>query len=246
MKESRFRIGFEIEKSHRTWMRIGDIIEKGWEVRGEHCGAELVSPVLPLRMKYLEREFNKPEIKRFMDADGNNHCGGHITVSDLERTNINLFNDLAGYFPLIYALFPIREMTHWCVPKREDEYGWGGKGSAVCYRTDSGAREEKGFGIEFRYFDEARNVQQNLDRARLLLYMMKHPVKGVVGAMKLYNKGVLRELLLPIMEHSGVKEVQFLDSVIRLSKTKCLTYKEGMLEEEVNNIKEKGKKLCAE
>jgi hypothetical protein len=175
-----FWIGFEIEKEDRDILesiRLSDFRSAFPEWRKERdsslsagSGFELISPILPLNVDYLSVMLkNSPILSRHINAKFTVKCGGHINISDENRTPDALYDDIAGYFPILAALYPSRCSNSFSKLYGKIKMKEGNSGrSAFNLRSDR---------IELRIFPAVRNVENLLFRARLIRYMMENPAR---------------------------------------------------------------------
>jgi len=175
-----FYIGFEIEKEDedvRNSISISEFKAAFPHWRKERDGSlsgssgyELISPILPLDIDFIREMFRySPILTRHINADFSAKCGGHINISDENRPADILFDDIAGYFPILAALYPSRCNNDFSklYGKIKMKGGIGGR-SAFYLRSDR---------IELRIFPAVRNVENLIFRANLILYMMRNPAR---------------------------------------------------------------------
>jgi hypothetical protein len=175
---SRFHIGFEIEKEDsdvKESISIYDFKEKLPKWRKErdgslddYSGYELISPIFPMDLDLIENHIKSSSIlMRHINADFSNSCGGHINVSDSENTPEDLYDNLSGYFSILYALYPNR--IHGTYSKGYSKNYMkkeGGKRLAINLKNDR---------IELRIFPAVRSVKNLLFRLRVVEFMLKNP-----------------------------------------------------------------------
>lgn len=117
----RFTCGLEIEKEDSNVLkRIAPTKDQlyaneGWCIETDgslnsNGGFEAVSGILPL-MKTDKIIETLEAARDIINADYSEKCGGHIHVKDRDRDQYELYHDMVGYFPLLYALYPKRALN---------------------------------------------------------------------------------------------------------------------------------------
>ena len=171
---TRFTVGFEVEKEDSDAVETGyyDLYEgTGWikESDGsldDETGFELVSPAFDLLDDGLDRAIaGSAELQSLLEAGISSDCGGHINFGIVGRSGQQTCELAAGWFPLIYAMFPQRAReSQWSkMYKLEQTKSCaGGKYMAVAVHDNR---------IEFRVFSAVRSVRHLLYRRDLLLLL---------------------------------------------------------------------------
>ena len=125
--ESRYCVGFEIEKTyfnrddnHRRGDRIGELeLFKGFELDSS-CGVEAITHILPLlpkgqwRNKVYDMFYKSRHIIEEDFSPSNADCGGHITLSCKDMSSVDLFNKVRNYSGLIMSLYRVRLVNGFC------------------------------------------------------------------------------------------------------------------------------------
>lgn len=177
-----FWIGFEIEKEDRDIRESITLSEfksafPQWRKERDgslksDSGFELISPILPLDIDYLSGLLkNSPILTRHINAKYSANCGGHINISDYNRSPDTLYDDIAGYFPILAALYPSR-----CSNTFSKLYGKIKMKEGSAGRSAFNLRSDR---IELRIFPAVRNVDNLLFRARLIRYIMENPARYI-------------------------------------------------------------------
>ena len=131
-------------------------------------------------------------LKELIEAQFSTNCGGHLTFSSSDYTANELLEGVAGFIPLMYALYNGRLGNHYCEPKQKWVYHRGSGRDAVNIRGNRIAPKTNGkvFGaIEFRLFSAVRNVKNLMWRRDLMRIIAKNINKS--------EKEVLRMLCSP-------------------------------------------------
>lgn len=174
-----FGIGFEIEKEDEDAYEIPYLElykDKGWckENDGslDEYGYELVSPAFDLFTSDLDNDIKSSvDLRCLINGDHTTNCGGHLTLSSCEYTANELLEGVAGFVPLLYAMYNGRIGNDYCSPKQKWVYHRGGNRDAINLRGNRMVveAENKIFGaIEFRIFSAVRNVNNLIWRRDLM------------------------------------------------------------------------------
>jgi len=119
---SKFKIGFEIEKSqmpnfyfdkHDILNDTGFVLERDGSVDN---GFELISPILDLYDQGILSHFEK--VRGFIDIPYVENAGGHINVSIKGKSSEDTLLSLTGWLPLIYALYKGRANGSYSIAKK--------------------------------------------------------------------------------------------------------------------------------
>ena len=181
---ARFCVGVEIEKEDsdvREWLEdnredlyddYGFCAEKDSSLDSD-TGFELVSPKLPLgvdTIKYFE------PVKKAVNADYSDSCGGHIHFSERGKSGIETYNEFSPLVPLLFALYPKRRTSTYCGAKKAKEMvSCSEKFQAVRLFSDR---------IEFRIFPAVKHMENLQWRLELLDLWASHK-PGYAKVMKL-------------------------------------------------------------
>jgi hypothetical protein len=112
----KFFIGFEIEKEDqevKESLYISDFKDSAPLWRKERDGSlddesgyELISPTYELKVNKIKKDIKANSILlNHINAKHSKSCGGHINISEVNKTGEELFNNLKGYTPLFHALY---------------------------------------------------------------------------------------------------------------------------------------------
>lgn len=178
----RYRVGVELEREDEDFLDKldkDDFLNKyGWVIERDASlgddGFEAISPILPLKIGSLEKELSKKDLKELTRADYSHSCGGHITISDRKRTPDEIIDDIAGYLPILYAMFPHRTPNDYCYVLNKDGYKTRGGHIALNKRGDY-----KGDGLEIRLFDAPKDEKDLINRFRFVLYILQHKARTI-------------------------------------------------------------------
>lgn len=181
--EARFRFGMEVEKEDgnvlQTLYAIPMYHETRWCIENDGSlgsgGFEAVSPILNLMDdKMIGKHLSIA--KAIINAKYSSNCGGHIHVSDRTRNTSKLFDDCAGYFPLLYALYPKRCSNRFSAPAKKDRLKGVNKGAIMMHEKT----------VEFRIFPSPKNIKTQWWRIKLLRIIVENPradVRHVIDDM---------------------------------------------------------------
>lgn len=201
--ESRFTIGFEVEKNslHRNAVKEYPLF-CGFERDGS-CGYEAVTNILPLlpegkwRMKVYEmfKQAEKIIDSRFSPAD--RRCGGHITITAKNEQGVNYHSSelakmLRKNSGIIYALFAKRLSNPYCngnlrmAPNGSDVaivQGNGGRGGRYQFALE---RYFGGgvYGLEYRIVGRFESVKQMMRRYELFYELLDYSINRPNGGFE--------------------------------------------------------------
>lgn len=219
----RYRVGFEVEKEDIDYLEsVGnpyDVLNStGWCLEedsslDDYSGFEAISPMYPLKITTLKKVFESEEVATILSSDYSDSCGGHTTISDTKRTPQQILDDIEGYLPILYALFPHRTYNSYCRPKKKTEY----------YERDRSAmnirRNELGGGLEIRLFDTPRNGGDLLNRCRILKFMLQHKAQTIDEALKhLSDNERLRGWIKRHIDQYSIDPERFYKYIIKYSE----------------------------
>ncbi len=218
----RYRVGVELEREDEYFKDEVDkndlLDETGWVMEEDASldyawGFEAVSPIYPLKIGYLDDLFSKGLLNQLINTSYSDNCGGHMTISDKERTPDELIDDMAGYLPMIYALFPHRTTNHYCEPKHKNIYKQAGR-YALSKRGNY-----KGDGLEFRIFDAPQEKEDLMNRFRLLKYMLSHKARTVEqGLQELSDNDRLRKVIKLHLDRYHITYKEFYSNLVRYAR----------------------------
>lgn len=223
-EDYRYRVGIELEREDgefRDSLDKYDFLDKtGWVVErdcslDDEIGFEAISPILPLKLGELEKLFSTGDLLKLARTEYSGACGGHITISDKKRTPSEIIDDIAGYLPLIYALFPNRVCNSYCSPRRKEVYKESGGHIALNKRGDC-----KGSGLEIRLFDAPRDEKDILNRFKLLKYILQHKATTVEkGLENLNNSEKLRKAVKYHLDTYKIPYKTFYTNLVSYAKS---------------------------
>jgi hypothetical protein len=178
----RFQFGFEVEKDDNICLgsatpavraefhAMGYRLEKDGSLKTPDgmfpspSAYEFISPIYELEfMQAFRNDMVKPIIKRMVDGGVSKFCGGHMALSATGMTAAEVFEGVAGFIPLLYAMYPQRTTIHYCKAKSKNVM-------AVAPEKYSAVFVKSGY-IEFRIFPAIKNTRNLLWRAELLKVM---------------------------------------------------------------------------
>lgn len=213
--ESRFTIGFEVEKNsfHRDAIKEYPLFSH-FETDGS-CGVEGVSNILPLIGKSVWR--NKvlnmfSEAKHILEDEfspSNIDCGGHINLAVKGMSGGHLADAIRPFSGIIYALYRFRLKRSWCRANifMDVDYGdWEGVSDHSKYQV---CRIEHNR-IEFRLPSRVKSVSDLNLRYRLMYEIVNYAVNKPNGTHRgLLSK--LKPILMMMYNNDSVKVSALMD-----------------------------------
>ena len=174
--ESRFGIGFEIEKNrfHRNAVKNTALIG-GYE-RDSSCGFEAVTNILPLlpagdwRNKVYSMMYDSRYAIEDRYSPSNYKCGGHVTLSCKGMTGEDLYVALRKHMGIVYALFRKRLTNYYCSESGNVELNPDfnrGRYVPMLMKRDV---------VEIRLVSRFQSVKQMMRRYELFYTMMDYAV----------------------------------------------------------------------
>ena len=174
--ESRFGIGFEIEKNrfHRNAV-INTALIGGYE-RDRSCGFEAVTNILPLlpagdwRNKVYSMMYDSRYAIEDRYSPSNYKCGGHVTLSCKGMTGEDLYVALRKHMGIVYALFRKRLTNYYCSESGNVELNPDfnrGRYVPMLMKRDV---------VEIRLVSRFQSVKQMMRRYELFYTMMDYAV----------------------------------------------------------------------
>ena len=184
--ETKYRIGFEIEKEDRNIKQSIYICEFEDETDGlwrkerdgsldDEDGYELVSPTFDFSIKHIFEHINSnPLLVSHINADYSKSCGGHINLSKKGYSGNEMFDEVKGYTPLLYALYYGRVNKNYSKGKsNRDLVNDDEKYQAIRIHSNR---------IEFRIISAVPSVDVLKWRCELIETMLKYPCDDVRDA----------------------------------------------------------------
>ena len=184
--ETKYRIGFEIEKEDscvKESVDIGEFEDRtGYLWRKERDGSldneegyELVSPTFDFSIEHIFEHINSNELLvSHINAEYSTSCGGHINLSKKGYTGREMFSEVKGYTPLMYALYHGRVNKNYSKGKsNSDLINENEKYQAIKIHDNR---------IEFRIISAVPNVDVLRWRCELIEMMLKYPCDDVRDA----------------------------------------------------------------
>jgi hypothetical protein len=167
-----FKIAFEVEKEDEDVLTVetADALysRTGWCKERDGSlgdnGFEAISPIYDLMKTDFVKEFAK--VKHILDAEYSSSCGGHINFSEVDRSGQQTFEDVYGYIPLLYAMYPNRLDKQYSEAKS--------KSRLIANRDKYSSVFIKDRFIEFRIFSAVRSMDNLLWRAELIKIMAEN------------------------------------------------------------------------
>ena len=238
-ENSKYRIGFEIEKEDSNFTNFDKLREIGWDAERDgsldsQTGFEMVSAVYDLMDLKTFKE-DTSEIKDFINADYSRSCGGHINISIQDLTNIEVFELIKGYAPLIFAMYYGRIENTYCKAKKV-ELNDMERYSAFNFTKRNGI-------LEIRIFSAVPNLDTLIFRTELLQFMFKNSRKGSASVIgMLLNEDSKLTKLLKIV-YSDEKYKKLVDRTINYTDVYSTLKDIKQTENKLNKLNKS--KLCA-
>lgn len=191
-------IGFEIEKEDinvKESLYISDFKDScpNWKKErdgslDDNSGFELISPKFELCPDKIRQHIeSNPTLLSHVNAQKSTACGGHINVSELNKTGAQLFDEIKGYTPLFYALYHKRVDKNYCKGKKNSDLKEeNDKYQAIKIHDNR---------VEFRIVSAVPNIDTLIWRTRLIEFILSNKTDNVKEAFFKANTSPLKELL---------------------------------------------------
>lgn len=86
-------------------------------------GYELISPILPMHDDNVIMDaLSNDSIKYLLDAEHNDNCGGHFTVSHKDLSSREVLQRIKFFAPIIYAMYANRTDNRFCKAQKWQHY----------------------------------------------------------------------------------------------------------------------------
>jgi hypothetical protein len=241
--ESRYTIGMEVEKTslHRDSIHE-HVLFTGIERDGS-CGYEAVTHILPLlpESKWRNKVFAMMwDAERLIDdrySQGDNSCGGHITVGVVGMSGDELRQKLRPYAGILYALFRHRLKNRYCnanirMAGRYDDYDMVMNANDYNGWRDRDCRYQvalvKGNVLEFRLPSRFKSVKQMQNRYELMFEMIDY----AVNSKRQSHEEFLRKIrpILMDMYHSNEQ----VNKLLQMAREMRVFIMEGRIHPNIN------------
>tara|TARA_R100001460_G_scaffold15924_4_gene35005 strand:- start:704 stop:1618 length:915 start_codon:yes stop_codon:yes gene_type:complete len=204
---SRFTIGFEVEKSRFSRGAVTEYaLFAGFERDGS-CGYEAITHILPLLPKgeWRNKVFNMMyEAKRIIEdshSPSDHRCGGHITLAVDGMEGEELMNRLKKFSGVMLSLFRRRLGNGYCRSNPFMDVETNAGRYQVCLR--------KGDRVEFRLPSRITGVKQMMRRYELCYMMLDFAVNRPNASFKTFLKAVT-PIVSSMYGHDEVKVTEIL------------------------------------
>ncbi len=205
--DSKFTIGFEIEKTRFSRGAVTEYaLFAGFERDGS-CGYEAITHILPLLPKGVWRNkvFNMMyEAKRIIEdshSPSDTRCGGHITLAVDGMSGEQVMDGLRKYSGVMYALFRRRLQNGYCRLNWEMDANNTNGRYQVC--------SNKGDRVEFRLPNRISSVKQLMRRYELCYTMLDFAINRPNASFKTFLKAVT-PIVSSMYGHDEVKVAEIL------------------------------------
>jgi hypothetical protein len=189
--ETKFTIGFEVEKNalHRGAVKEYELF-CGFE-RDSSCGYEAVTHILPLlpagswRTKVYDMMHKATKIIDDRYSPSSSNCGGHVTIAVRGMDGNEIKHHVRKYSGLILAMFKKRLSNGYCngnlnmldndANSSEMFNGWGGRYQLALAKGDL---------LEFRVVSRFQSVKQMMRRYELFYELLDYSINRNTGTFK--------------------------------------------------------------
>lgn len=223
--DSRYSIGFEVEKNelHRRSVREYELF-CGFE-RDNSCGYEAVTNILPLlppsrwRMKVYDMMVKADRIIEDTHSPSDKRCGGHITVAVEGMDGEQLLAKMRPYAGIIYAIFWNRLKNNYCMYNPtllsdNDTDDWVRLDYHGRYHSKYRVALPKGSILEWRVPSRFTSVKQMMRRYELFYEVVDASVNGD-GSERSFN--ALVKKVKPILVSMYDKDMEKVEKRIKIA-----------------------------
>lgn len=214
--DSKFTIGFEIEKTRFSRGAVTEYaLFAGFERDGS-CGYEAITHILPLLPKgaWRNKVFNMMyEAKRIIEdshSPSDTRCGGHITLAVDGMSGEQVMDGLRKYSGVMYALFRRRLLNGYCRGNWKMDSASDRGRYQVCLN--------KGNTVEFRVPSRVSSVKQLMRRYELCYTMLDFAMNRPNASFKTFLKAVT-PIVSSMYGHDEVKVAEILTLSEAFNKT---------------------------
>lgn len=156
----------------------------------DDSGFEFITPPLELSAKGIEKYLKaRPVAVAHINAAYSAKCGGHVHISRAGKSGLELFEEIRGYLPLLYALFPGRadgNNSHYCRAKSARDL--------ISDREKYQAVNILNNRIEIRIFGAVKGLENLVWRAGLLQKIFAAPCNNVAEFYSVHLPGLICHL----------------------------------------------------
>jgi len=226
--DSRFAIGFEIEKNafHRGAVVEHELI-LGYETDSS-CGYEAVTHILPLlpSCKWRSKIYNMMHCARRIIEDeyspSNSKCGGHITISVEGKTGYEVQQAIRKNCGIVYALFRHRLTNGYC---RSDIFMDAEDAQGLYTHNPRKYRVTKVFDdrLEFRLPNRFQSVKQMMRRYELMYEILDYSFNKPNGSHAHFLKKITP--IIVSMYEGDMDKVNMIMSLAKSFRTMLVTKK---------------------
>lgn len=215
--ESRFMIGFEVEKNSFHRRAVTELALFSHYERDSSCGVEAVTNLLPLigKSTWRNKVFNMFSEAKYVVEDyyspSDRRCGGHVTLSVQGMNGEELADALRPFSAILYSLYKFRLRNSYCnsnifMDIDEDEWVRFDRKYQVCKIMHDR--------VEFRVLNRVKSVSDMNLRYRLMYELVDFAVNNPNGT---YASFLRRVKPIIVMMYDG--DVAKADEVMQLSKS---------------------------
>lgn len=217
--ESRFTIGFEVEKNQLSRGAVREYeLFCGFERDGS-CGYEAVTNILPLvpasvwRNKVYDMMHKASRIIEDAHSPSNQQCGGHISLGCSGIGGEELMNLVRKNSGILYAIYRHRLQNGYCrynILMDTNYHNW--RGIRVVNPSKYHVCLNKGSIIEFRLPSRFQSVKQMMRRYELFYELLDFSVNNQNGTFKSFLKKVE-----PVLQSMYNRDQAKVDEVMTLA-----------------------------
>ena len=210
LNNTHYRVGIEVEKEDyfaKLSSKADTIYDKyKWakEEDGSLClvkGYEFISPTYSLYGKKLKSDLKKAPIKKLIDGNYSDRCGGHINLSSAKYNSKELYQGLSAFFPLFYSIYENRIHADFCQAKKVSEMAWNVQKRSAFYMKNDAI-------LEIRLFPAVKNTNNLLWRLDLIKICVENINCSEMDVLRMLTskKSKLYKHLLKVIDEQKIQQ----------------------------------------
>lgn len=224
--ESKFGIGFEVEKNRISRAAMTEsALWAGFE-RDSSCGYEAVTNILPLvpastwRTKVFSMMHDGRKVIEDAYSPTDHRCGGHVSLSVDGMSGRDLFAAIKKNAGIIYALFPKRLNNYYCKNNTKLRFD--------VFYTRYVPIAQKDDMVEVRLVSRFQSVKQMMRRYELFYELVNFSVNKPNGSF-----ATLLKKVTPILKAMYEGDMDKVAKVLKLAKAMQRYIDTGLINREV-------------